>query len=172
LSIYENITSDFYWVPSFLNWFGALISDLGPALALFGAIYLYFRKESTERELQRARLETEVYVRFLRLLAEGRDSLAVFDEASRGLDINSALSSTLNELRLVGGVEVYEDAYEIHGQFLRLLNTKSSIGDKEWKLAVSNNLQIRESLKEFFEIENLLAEKMKARIDFRASGKK
>ena len=53
ITVCENLARDFSWLPDFLKWFSSLIAGFGPVLALWGAIYLYYKKQEAERDAVR-----------------------------------------------------------------------------------------------------------------------
>jgi hypothetical protein len=53
VTVCESLVTDFSWLPGFLEWFLPLLADTGPVLALFGAIYLFYKKQEGDRRAAR-----------------------------------------------------------------------------------------------------------------------
>jgi hypothetical protein len=54
ITVCENLIRDFSWLPGFLEYFASLVAGFGPVLALWGAVYLYFKRQEAERNAARA----------------------------------------------------------------------------------------------------------------------
>jgi len=61
----ENVTDCFLWEPSFLQWLGEVISNFGPAFALFGVVWLFFLKRQSDREDEAKRERRKLYREFI-----------------------------------------------------------------------------------------------------------
>ncbi len=129
----ENLASDFHWVPGFVAWIGDLITDLGPLIALAGAIYIYYRKSEDERKALRRDERRKVYAEYLHQCGLVWNEVTSGPVDSKISMRNSDLKRYFEELRLLAPIEVYERAFELRVIYVKYGAHVLSLTPLEWR---------------------------------------
>ena len=110
----DNLVNDFHWVPSLLVSLARFVGDLGPLLALIGALWVFYLKEASSRAANARRERLDLYVRFLKALDAATNCLferEIYSEKTHG-----AVMSVINinaEFRLLAPESVSKAAWEM-----------------------------------------------------------
>ncbi|MGR3659744.1 MAG: hypothetical protein ACU0CA_00975 [Paracoccaceae bacterium] len=116
----ENVCRDFSGFANFLAWLGRLISNIGPALALAGAVWMFFRKLKEDRRDVIRQDRVRVYKGFIGLIDVAYAEAGDPHEKIELGGIWTKLYSEVSQVELVGPVDVTGKSHETHAALIRL----------------------------------------------------
>jgi len=164
ISAAENITTDFVWLPSAISFLSDLVSGFGPVLALFGAIYLYFRKEQADRIEARRQEKRSLYSRFLGEIGQVWNSFTDGRPKSPDTaDLVVKLGFISNELNLLGGDGIHSCALNIRQHYQKMIAARWDYADQDNWVPITENEKAAQSvhIKELARLENKIIGLMK-----------